>query len=165
MRVEVDAALPPARLPGPVVNEVCAHALESLPEECCGLVTGGGRWRHARVFRCRNEMTRLHGEDPVAHPRDGRTAFWMNERDYARARDQAEALGETVTAIYHSHVDYGAYLSELDVQWAERPLFPFPRADHLVVSVCEGRVRELALFERDAGRGGFRGRLVKPEAW
>ena len=45
-----------------------------------------------------------------------------------------------MTAVYHSHVDVGAYLSELDLEYAEHALFPFPGADQIVIAVHERHV-------------------------
>jgi proteasome lid subunit RPN8/RPN11 len=159
-RVDVDASLPPVAFPGRVLNELCAHALETLPEECCGLVLGRGDARFARVARCRNEMTRRHLADPRSHPRDGRAAFWMNEADYAQAQAAAEQIGDEVTAIYHSHVDMGVHLSELDLEYAEHPLFPFPSAAQIVIAVHERRVVGLGLFQREGAGKPFVGLAI-----
>jgi proteasome lid subunit RPN8/RPN11 len=145
-----------------VWNELRAHARETWPEECCGLVTGPAPGRYQALHRCRNEMTRLHRQDPDSHPRDGRHAFYMNELDYLRVRDEARARGEEVTAVYHSHVGAGVYFSELDQTCAGQELFPFPEADHIVIAVVEGQVRDLGLFRRRAD-GAFEGRAVVPE--
>lgn len=159
-RVDVDSSLPPLVLPGRILNELCAHALETLPEECCGLILGQRGARFSRVVRCRNEMTRLHRADPHTHPRDGSTAFWMNEADYAHAQELAEAAGDEVTGVYHSHVDVGPYLSELDLDYAEHALFPFPRADQIVIAVQERHVVGAGWFQREAAGKPFVGRTV-----
>jgi proteasome lid subunit RPN8/RPN11 len=158
-RVEVEE-LPPVAIPGRILNELCAHALETFPEECCGLVVGDARERFRRSIRCRNDMTRLHAEDSDAHPRDGKAAFWMNAQDQLGAEEQARLAGERVTAVYHSHVGAGVYLSELDLQYAEDSLFPYPEADHIVIGVHERRVTGVGLFQREARRAPFRGRPV-----
>lgn len=159
-RIEPDSALEPAVIPAPVLNEVFAHARESDPEECCGLITGDERLRHRTVVRCRNDMTLHHRRDPAGHPRDGSEGFYMNEEDYLRAEDEAEARGEAITCVYHSHVGCGAWFSELDQEFAEQPLFPFPGADHLVVSVIGGKVVDQALYRREPGGRAFVGRPV-----
>jgi proteasome lid subunit RPN8/RPN11 len=84
----------------------------------------------------------------------------MNEQDYLRAEDEAAARAELVTVVYHSHVECGAYFSELDQEFALQELFPFPQADHLVVAVIGGKVVEQALFTRDRDGDGFTGRAV-----
>ena len=159
-RIEVDAALEPAVIAAAVLNEIFAHAREAEPEECCGLITGDERVRHRWVVRCRNDMTLHHRRDPERHPRDGTEGFYMNEQDYMKAEEEAEARGERVTCVYHSHIGCGAYFSELDQEFAEQSLFPFPDADHLVVSVVGGKVVEQALFQRRSVAALFVGRSV-----
>jgi len=108
-RIHLDPHLPAVSVTALVLNEMAGHARETLPEECCGLVSGDERTRFQRVHRCRNEMTRMHQDDPVAHPRDGRHAFYMNEHDYLAASRQAESEGQKITAVYHSHPGVGLY--------------------------------------------------------
>jgi proteasome lid subunit RPN8/RPN11 len=164
--VDVDEAAPRALLPGRVLHELYAHAREAQPEECCGLILGAGGERFRHVVRCRNELTRLHHEDRREYPRDGRSGFVMNARDYATVVQQARLGGERVTAVYHSHVNAheggGVYLSELDLEYASQPGFPFPSAAQVVIAVCEDRVTGVGLFEREASGGAFRGRVVEP---
>jgi proteasome lid subunit RPN8/RPN11 len=148
----------------PVLNEICAHALETLPEECCGLLIGDERNPYRWAVRCRNDSTQHHLRDPKRFPRDGQQGFHMNELDYLQAIERAEARGERVTVVYHSHVDCGLYFSELDQEYAEQELFPFPDVEHLVVSVVNGRVGGLGLFKRDAEGDRFIGRSVVPAA-
>jgi proteasome lid subunit RPN8/RPN11 len=160
-RIDLDPQLPPVTLSPRAWIELAGHALETWPEECCGLVSGPARGTYIHVHRCRNEMTRLHAEDPMRHPHDGRRAFHMNELDYLDALKRAEAHGELVTAVYHSHVGARAYLSELDLAYATQALFPFPDADQIVLSVLEGgRLHEAGIFLRSADR--FQGRLLCP---
>jgi len=139
-------------IPRRILNELYAHALETLPEECCGLIIGDGADRFRELARCRNEMTRCHKEDPETFPRDGRDAFFMSPPDYMRVQDHAEANGWGVTVVYHSHVGVGAYLSELDRENADSALFPFPDADHIVVAVLDRKVDSVAFFRREADR-------------
>lgn len=163
-RTDVDVTLTPAVISGRILNELYNHALSEGGhfEECCGLIVGDETDRYQRVERCSNEMTRLHQQDPAIYPRDGKDAFYMNEHDYLRVMQKAETEGLTVTAVYHSHVGSAAYMSEMDLEYAESPLFPFPEADHIVVSVSEGAVRGLGLFDREAPGLPFRGRSVTP---
>ncbi|MBW2243750.1 MAG: Mov34/MPN/PAD-1 family protein [Deltaproteobacteria bacterium] len=163
-RIDVDRSLPPVAVPAIVWNELRSHALETVPEECCGLLLGKAAGFYETVVRCRNEMTRLHQEDPLSHPRDGREAFHMNEMDYVRIEEQAREERFQVTGVYHSHVGVGAYFSELDQAFALEPLFPFPGADHVVISVVEHRVRDIAVFRPVRATGGFEGRVLSTEA-
>jgi adenylyltransferase/sulfurtransferase len=160
-RIDADESLPAAPIPRSVLHELYRHALETIPEECCGLILGDERERFRRLLRCRNEMSRRHEEDPVRYPRDNTAAFYMNPQDYLDAMKQGEERGERVTAVYHSHVNEGAYLSEMDLEYLENELFPFPDADSIVASIVEGNPPIAALFRREEGKG-FVGRRVEP---
>jgi len=163
-RLDVDETLPSIKVPRYILNELYSHALETLPEECCGLIVGTDQNRFRRFVRCRNEMTLQHRKDPVAFPRDGRRAFLMNGLDYMRVIDEAEECGEIVTAVYHSHIDAGAYLSAMDREYAESTLFPFPGADQVVVSVVDGNVDSVAFFRHDDPACDFFGHTIVPTA-
>lgn len=84
----------------------------------------------------------------------------MNEQDYLHAEDAAASRDERVTCVYHSHVDAGAYFSEMDQDFADQPLFPFPEAGHLVVAVVAGKIVDQAIFRRGPGSTRFVGRPV-----
>jgi proteasome lid subunit RPN8/RPN11 len=105
-------------------------------------------------------MTALHHKDPDTHTRDGRAAFYMNEHDYLKGVEEAEVAGMDVTAVYHSHVGAGAYLSEMDLEYAAQPLFPFPDADQIVLPVYDRTVRQVAIFRPCAG--GYTGHPTEP---
>jgi len=139
-RVDVDEAHPPVVVPGRILNELFTHALETLPEECCGLIVGDECEPFRRLARCRNEMTPRHRSNPERYPHDGREAFCMNEGDYQHVLEQAEDAGEHVTAVD----------------------FPFPQADQIVVAVFERRVTGVGIFQRAAIGGPFLGRRVGP---
>ena len=158
-RVDLSTDLSPVEISGRVFNEICAHALESQPEECCGLVASGVDGRFDRAFRCRNDMTRKHRGDPEVFPRDGREAFYMNEIDYLKVQEAVVDEGSRITAIYHSHVGAGVYFSEMDREFAEQPFFPFPDAAHIVIAVWD-RMASAGIFERDSS-GVLVGRILE----
>ena len=162
--VEVDPKLAPVVIPGRLLNEIYTHALESFPEECCGLLSGKRPGRFDAIHRCRNEMTRLHRRDPVAYPRGVERAFHMNEFDYLRVMKEAEEGEARVTGVYHSHVEAGAYFSEDDQESALQELYPFPKVDHIVISVVNRAVKEVAAFRWVPRAGRFEGRSLEVEA-
>lgn len=162
-RIFVDPRLAPTPISGRILNELCSHALETRPEECCGLILGTEDERFRAVHRCRNNMTLQHQSDPEHYPRDGREAYYMSEVDTLRAQQEAESRGECVTGVYHSHVAAGVYLSEMDQEFAEHELFPFPLAAQIVLAVGASgvdRIRGAGIFERDPATGRFRGRAL-----
>ncbi len=162
-RIDLEEGRPPLLIARRVLNEFCAHARETQPEECCGLITGDGEQRFRTVYRCRNEMTLYHRKDPERYPRDGKKAFYMNESDYLKAMEDAESRGETVNAVYHSHVGAGSYFSAMDQEFASHELFPFPDVAHVVISVWDEQVNQLGVFERDDASGQFTGRSLEVE--
>jgi len=161
-RVDLDPELESRLIPSDILHEICRHALDVAPEECCGLVMGNEDESMLRVVRVTNAMTKMHVADPEAFPRDARHAYYMSEVEYLRAIEEAEAREEGVSAIYHSHFGQDCYLSQDDLAFASHPLFPFPSADQIVVSLLVDRVREVGLFEPvEAAAGGFRGRRLE----
>ena len=143
--------LPSVEIPRRILNDLYAHAIQSLPEECCGLIVGTDEDRFERLVRCRNEMTMRHRQDPVEYPRDGTEAFYMNSLDYMIVYEEAEARGARVTAVYHSHVGVGAYFSGMDLDYAESENFPFPDADHIVVAIFDRKVDSVGFLPEGMG--------------
>ncbi len=161
-RIDLNPELESRTIANDVLNEVCAHALGVAPEECCGLVFGTPAERFVRAVRITNIMTKMHVADDKAFPRDARHAYYMSEVEYLRATKEAEARGEFVSAVYHSHFGQGCYLSADDLAFAAHPLFPFPEAAQLVVSILGQRVSEVGLFERTtSGTEPFVGRRLE----
>ncbi len=159
--VRIAPELSAVPIPASVLHEVCRHARDAFPEECCGLIVGDHRERFREAWPCHNEMTQRHGRDPVSYPRDNRRAYFMRPTDYQRIQAESEARGLQVTAVYHSHVDTAATLSELDLESALHPLFPFPDAAQLVVALHDRHaVPEIGLFERRGAERAFAGRAV-----
>jgi proteasome lid subunit RPN8/RPN11 len=149
------------RLARPVVLEVYAHARECYPEECCGILTGPPGRLPARVVRCTNVQNQrlARGESEL----DAGRAFWIDPLELLGPLRAAEARGEEVRAIYHSHVDAEPYLSETDLRGALGPDGGplWPGAAQLVVAVYEGVVRGAALYEWQPEVRSFAGRLVR----
>jgi proteasome lid subunit RPN8/RPN11 len=140
------------------LRSIYAHALESYPEECCGLIANHNGER--RVFRCSNAQNRLHAIDPKAYPRDARTAYTLDPEQLLRI---LRFLGseESIRLVYHSHPDHDAYFSPEDRRQAlvfgSEP--GLPHAAQLVVSV-RGTGSVGALPARPAAAPNGRGRRV-----
>jgi proteasome lid subunit RPN8/RPN11 len=134
-----------------------AQAVREYPHESCGVILTRGDER--RVLPCRNIQNELHAKDPERHPRDARTAYYIDPQDLLRV-GRVESEGFAVAVIYHSHVDAGAYFSETDRRQALMGGEPmYPHAAYLVSSVrgeAGGpRVDATAGFRWDSGRGDF----------
>ncbi|HEY3064511.1 MAG TPA: M67 family metallopeptidase [Methylomirabilota bacterium] len=129
------------------------HAVDDYPRESCGVIVARGGER--ALIRCRNVQDDLHARDPERHPRDARTAYYIDPADLLRI-GRLEADGYAVAVIYHSHVDAGAYFSETDRRQALMGGEPaYPGASYVVTSVVQGRVAAVAAFRWDPHRREF----------
>ncbi len=135
------------------LEAIRGQALEEYPHESCGVVVARGAER--RLVRCKNAQNELHARDPLRHPRDARTAYYIDAADLLRiARLEVEGFG--VEVIYHSHVDAGAYFSDTDKRQALIGGEPaYPGATYVVTSVAGGRVETVAAFRWDGARRDF----------
>ncbi len=129
---------------------VHAQAVAEYPSECCGvLLVRGAPLEDRLLLPCRNIQDELHAKDPGRHPRDSRTAYFIDPKDLL-AIGRREAEGYRVAGIYHSHIDTGAYFSPTDKQNALINGEPaYPDAVYIVLSVMERRLVEAAAFVWD----------------
>lgn len=130
-----------------------AQAVAEYPAESCGVILT--RAGERKLLPCRNIQNELHARDPERYPRDARTAYYIDPADLLRI-GRLEGEGFTVTVIYHSHIDAGAYFSETDRRNAMLGDEPsYPQTTYVVTSVLEGRVDAMAAFRWDAGSRDF----------
>jgi proteasome lid subunit RPN8/RPN11 len=135
-------------------NEISRHAEEEFPEECCGVVLSNGVTDRAQ--RLRNIQNELHALDPKTHPRTAAIAYNMDVRVLDSLLLEAEKLGYTLKAFYHSHPNHDAYFSPEDRD-AATPLGEptFPNAAQIVVSIYHREVKRLAAFAWSEGQNDF----------
>lgn len=93
-----------------------AHAQESFPNECCGLLAGR-EGRVKRIFRGTNL-----DKSPYT--------YLMDPKEQLAAFKEMEAGGLDLLAIYHSHTQTAAYPSKTDVAKAY-----YPDAVYVIVSL------------------------------
>lgn len=105
-----------------------AHARAEAPDECCGLLVGGGRGIEEAV-RARNAR---------ASP----TAYLVDPRDhFALIRRLRGEPGRAILGAYHSHVGSAAHPSETDLREAHYPDFVY-----VIVSLRDPVAPEVAAF-------------------
>jgi proteasome lid subunit RPN8/RPN11 len=119
-----------------VAEELAAiqrQAVGEYPYESCGVILARGEER--RLVPCRNIQNELHAKDPARHPRDARTAYYIDPKELLMI-GRLEGEGFRVRVIYHSHVDAGAYFSETDRRQALVGGEPaYPDATYIVTAV------------------------------
>lgn len=91
------------RIPKSLIAEMITHALETDPEECCGLLLG----KDSSVTVGRR-VTNTH-ENKVSR-------YTMDPLEVMKVEREADAIGEELVAIYHSHTYTQGYPSETDVR-------------------------------------------------
>ena len=129
-----------------------AHAVEGFPEEVCGVLFASPSGHVVR--RMQNVQNALHAADPVANPRDARTAYQFDAAELLAVTRQGDAPGWRIVLFYHSHPQHGAYFSDTDKSRAlfggEVELGPaFPGVAYLVISVYDRVVRDRKTFTWD----------------
>jgi proteasome lid subunit RPN8/RPN11 len=144
------------RLRSEDLERIRRHAEEEYPRECCGVLTAAGAEVLCRPHPCRSLQDRIHAAEPDRHPRDARSAFYLDPRDLVRFLSAAETGGSRIAGLYHSHIDCDAYFSAEDLQGALFDRQPaYPEAVHLVLSVRRRRLVGQRCFAWDEERGGF----------
>ena len=143
-------------LTGEEYVRVEAQAAAEYPGECCGVVLArGDRAADRLLLPCRNIQNDLHQKDPARHPRDARTAYYIDPRDLLTI-GRRESEGFRVATIYHSHIDTGAYFSETDKRNALVGGEPaYPDAVYVVVAVLAGRPAAANAFAWEPARRDF----------
>ena len=117
------------------------------PREGCGLILQKGETGPCRVRPMRNDYEAHQARDPVRFPHTSHTAFAFNSSEWLQAHMDADAHGERILCVYHSHVDTGAHFSAQDWEWAAPEGEPIlPGISYLVVSIVRGRAVDARLF-------------------
>lgn len=93
-------------LPQTLLEDVRAHAAETTPEECVGLLLG----REGRVSRTR----RLTNAS-----KSPQTRFFALPQELLAALKEADSMGEKFLGTYHSHPRSDAWLSPSDLAGAQ----------------------------------------------
>jgi [CysO sulfur-carrier protein]-S-L-cysteine hydrolase len=133
------------------LSAVLAHLISTYPNEGCGLIFRGksGAWR---VRPMQNAYDRYHAVDPETFPRTSRTAYFFDPKENLAVQREADASGEQIACIFHSHCDVGSYFSSEDRAMAAPDGEPLmPGVSYLVVAVDQSKVTAARLYWWEAG--------------
>jgi proteasome lid subunit RPN8/RPN11 len=117
------------------VEAMIAHARETAPEECCGLIGGVSETRAVSLYRLRNV---------TPNPELGYEAA---PEDLFAAQRQMRDRGEGLLAIYHSHPrSADPSPSETDVRLAY-----YPSAKYLIIGLAGAQavIKAFSISERE----------------
>lgn len=132
------------------VVQAIVRAVEKDPgRETCGFVVRRGDGSVGSV-PVTNAADRYHAKDPAAFPRTSREAYLMDPLEQLRVLEELSTTGGSVLAVWHSHVEVGAYFSAKDRDDAVVDgVQMIPGAEYLVFSVRGGKVDEAKRFAWD----------------
>jgi proteasome lid subunit RPN8/RPN11 len=136
---------------GPEIVARLVALCEADPSrEVCGFVVRRDGALH--VVPVANAADRYHQVDPARFPRTSRDSYLMDAREQLRVHRELEAWGGEIVAVWHSHVEVGAYFSEKDRADAlVDGVQTVPGAEYLVLGVRGGRVTEVRRYRLDGG--------------
>lgn len=127
--------MPLLQLRRELMDAMIAHARETAPEECCGLIGGVSETRAVTLYRLRNV---------TPHPQ---SAYEAAPEDLFAAQRQMRERGEDLLAIYHSHPRASDPCpSDTDVRLAY-----YPSAKYLIIGLggLEAVVKAFSISERE----------------
>jgi proteasome lid subunit RPN8/RPN11 len=115
------------RLSRAIADELIAHAVADLPNECCGMI-GGRDGSATSVHRATNTE---------ASP----FMYVMDPREQLAIMDAIDDRGDDLLAIYHSHTRSAAFPSRTDVELAF-----FAQTLYVIVSLADPDAPEIRAF-------------------
>ena len=131
--------------PPEIVARLVALCEADAAREVCGFVVRRGDGLH--VVPVENVADRYHAADPERFPRTSRDSYLMDPKAQVRLQRELDAWGGEIVAVWHSHVEVGAYFSEKDrADAAVDGTQTVPGAEYLVLGVRGGRVTEVKRF-------------------
>lgn len=126
-------------------EEISGHAIETFPEECCGVILYNGKTDEVR--RLKNIQNQLHALDPGSYPRDATIAYAMDLKELESVIHEAETTGAKIKAFYHSHPNHEAYFSQEDKAFATAFGEPtYPESVQIVISIYDRVVRRISAY-------------------
>ena len=128
-----------------IVARLVALCEAEPAREVCGFLLRRDGVLH--VVPVPNVADRYHAVDPARFPRTSRDSYLMDPKEQLRVHRELETWGGEIAAIWHSHVEVGAYFSAKDRADAVVEGQPtVPGAEYLVLGVRGGRVTEVKRF-------------------
>ncbi len=133
-----------------VLDRIAALCEADPSREACGFVLRRGGV--LVVVPVPNVADRYHAADPARFPRTSRDSYLMDPRVQLRVHEDLARVGGEIAAVWHSHVEAGAYFSEKDRADALLDGAPvIPGAEYLVLSVRGGKVAERRRYRLEGG--------------
>jgi len=133
----VTFASPTLRLTREQYATVVAHCFAGLPDEACGLLTG--------PLDGLEPTGLVRGVHPCRNADASARTYTVDSRDLMKAMRTAQAEGDDLIGVWHSHTHTDAYPSQTDVRTALEPGWVY-----VLVSLKDGAPVFRAYRIRDA---------------
>ena len=131
--------------PTQLLRELVARCEADPEREVCGFVVRVDGALGVREIG--NVADRYHAADPVHFPRTSRDSYLMDPKAQLRVHRELAERGGEIVAVWHSHVEVGAYFSAKDRDDAVVDgIQQVPGAEYLVFGVRAGIVTEAKLY-------------------
>jgi proteasome lid subunit RPN8/RPN11 len=130
-------ATPVMRLTERQFAVIVGHCYDGYPDEACGLLTGR--------LRGVESDGRITDAVPCVNAASSAVTYTVDGRDFLRVTRAAEARGDEVVGVWHSHTHTDAYPSPTDVRLASDPMWIYA-----IVSLRDGAPVLRAYRIRDA---------------
>jgi proteasome lid subunit RPN8/RPN11 len=96
-------------------QRILAHCYFGLPDEACGLIAGPVVGREATGF-----VSEVY---PASNADASSRTYTVDGKDYLRASRDADARGDEIIGVWHSHTHTDAYPSPTDIRQAVDPMW------------------------------------------
>jgi proteasome lid subunit RPN8/RPN11 len=123
-------------------NQIIEHCIAGYPDEACGLLTGPLNGLHPTGV-----VTAVH---PAANAARSARVYTVASSDLLGAMRAAEAVGDDLIAVYHSHTHTDPYPSTTDIAQAHEPTWIYvlvglatPQPTLRAYRIADGRVHEI----------------------
>jgi len=144
----------------PQLQAMKAHAEQTYPEECCGLLLGQYDAAHDRAHV--HEIRLAHNDwteavnpfaeaDRIHSNISKRNRFWIDPKLLLTTQRECRDRGWIIVGVYHSHPDHPALPSERDRQlaWSSYAYPILSVTAHRVTEVLSWRLNDHGQFEAD----------------
>lgn len=142
-------------IPAPQFNLITAHAEQTYPEECCGLLIGTiapdqtratvvETWQVENAWSAESDAIReLYQSAHANQPSTKLERYWIDPRDLLNAQRYVRDHHLHLLGIYHSHPDHAAIPSECD------RVLAWSHYSYWIVAVQHGMAQEVSSWRLD----------------
>ncbi len=135
-------------IPQTLFEEARAHAADTYPAECCGILVG-------RIEGAVHRVVEIHAAENARDEEHRHNRYLIPPQLVARVLHDASRRGLDVVGYYHSHPDHPCRPSVFDREHA------WPNTSYLIYSVFEGEPADAKSWRLLDDRSDFEEEIVQ----